>query len=111
MRAIIFCVWQHQPLRSPPCRARDALGGASRHPVADFLPGYEASSGTAWARQRARLLTRRSRPPLADPKMKTRFADLGDIAIAGSPVDFGKLLADETEKLGKVIRAAKIKPE
>jgi tripartite-type tricarboxylate transporter receptor subunit TctC len=48
---------------------------------------------------------------LADPKMKTRFADLGGIAIAGSPVDFGKLLADETEKLGKVIRAAKIKPE
>jgi hypothetical protein len=39
-----------------------------------------------------------------------RFADLGGIAIAGSPADFGKPIADETEKLGKVIRAVKNKP-
>ena len=43
---------------------------------------------------------------LADPTMKTRLADLGGITIAGSPADFGKLIADETEKWAKVIRAA-----
>ncbi len=48
---------------------------------------------------------------LADPKMKARFADLGGIAIAGSPADFGNLIAAETEKWGRVIRAANIKPE
>ena len=45
---------------------------------------------------------------LADPKIKARFADLGDAPI--SPADFGKLIVDETEKWGKVIRAANIKP-
>ena len=48
---------------------------------------------------------------LADPKIKARIADLGDTVLAGSPADFGKLIADETEKWGKVIRAANIKPE
>jgi hypothetical protein len=47
---------------------------------------------------------------LADPKMKARLAELGATALPSSPADFGKLLADETEKWGKVIRAA-IKPE
>jgi tripartite-type tricarboxylate transporter receptor subunit TctC len=45
---------------------------------------------------------------LADPKMKERFTDLGGIAIGGSPVDFGTLIADETEKWAKVIRTANI---
>jgi tripartite-type tricarboxylate transporter receptor subunit TctC len=48
---------------------------------------------------------------LADPTMKARLADLGGIPIAGSPSDFGKLIADETEKWAKVIRAANIKPQ
>jgi tripartite-type tricarboxylate transporter receptor subunit TctC len=48
---------------------------------------------------------------LADPKTKTRFANFDGIALAGSPADFGKLMADETEKLGKVIRAAHLKAE
>ena len=48
---------------------------------------------------------------LADPKIKTRLADLGGDVLALSPADFGKLIADETEKWGKVIRAANIKPE
>jgi tripartite-type tricarboxylate transporter receptor subunit TctC len=48
---------------------------------------------------------------LADPKMKARFADLGGITIAGSPADFGKLIADETEKWRKVLRAANIKAD
>jgi hypothetical protein len=41
--------------------------------------------------------------------MKTRFADLGGTALTGSPGDFGKLIAAETEKWGKVVRAANIK--
>lgn len=48
---------------------------------------------------------------LADPKMKARLAELGGITLAGSPADFGKLIADETEKLGKVIGSANIKAE
>ena len=48
---------------------------------------------------------------LADPKVKARFADLGGTVLTGSPTDFGKLIADETEKWGKVIRAANIKAE
>ena len=47
---------------------------------------------------------------LADPKIKVRFADLGATVTPGSAADFGKLIADETEKWGKVIRAANIKP-
>jgi hypothetical protein len=43
--------------------------------------------------------------------MKARLADLGGIPIAGSPADFGKLIANETDKWAKVIRAANIKPE
>ena len=45
----------------------------------------------------------------ADPKMKARFADLGATTIAGSPAEFGELIASETEKWAKVIRAANIK--
>ena len=48
---------------------------------------------------------------LADPKMKARLADVGGTPFAGSPADFGKLIAEETEKWGKVIRAANIKAE
>jgi hypothetical protein len=48
---------------------------------------------------------------LADPKIKTRLADLGANVLALSPADFGRLIADEIEKWGKVIRAANIKPQ
>ena len=48
---------------------------------------------------------------LADPKMMARFTELGGIAIGGSPADFGSLIADETEKWAKVVRAANIKAE
>src|SRR5262249_32451379 len=47
----------------------------------------------------------------ADPKLKARLADLGSTALAGSPADFGQLIAEETEKWSKVIRAASIKAE
>ena len=85
--------------------------------VGDFVPGYEASQWYGLGAPRGTpaevidKLNKEINAALADPKMKTRFADLGGIAIGGSPADFGKLIADETEKWGKVIRAAKIKPE
>jgi tripartite-type tricarboxylate transporter receptor subunit TctC len=83
--------------------------------MADFVPGYEASQwyGVGAPRRTPAevidKLNKEINAAFADPKMKQRFADLGGIAIAGSPADFGKLIADETEKLEKVIRAAKIK--
>ena len=85
--------------------------------VGEFVPGYEASQWYGLGAPRGTpagvidKLNKEINAALADPKMKTRFADLGGIAIGGSPADFGKLIADETEKWGKVIRAAKIKPE
>jgi len=48
---------------------------------------------------------------LADPRIKARFADLAATVLVGSPADFSKLIADETEKWAKVIRAENIKPE
>jgi Tripartite tricarboxylate transporter family receptor len=48
---------------------------------------------------------------LADPKIKARLADFGGTPLVGSPAGFGKLIADETEKWGKVVRAANIKPD
>ena len=48
---------------------------------------------------------------LADPKMRARLADLGGTPLPGSSADFGKLIADETEKWGKVIKSAGIKPQ
>jgi tripartite-type tricarboxylate transporter receptor subunit TctC len=48
---------------------------------------------------------------LADPKMKAHFASHGGTVLPGSPADFGKLIADETEKWAKVIKFAGIKPE
>ena len=48
---------------------------------------------------------------LADPAMTTRLADIGGTPLAGSPADFGKLIADETGKWAQVIRAANIKPD
>jgi tripartite-type tricarboxylate transporter receptor subunit TctC len=48
---------------------------------------------------------------LADPRMKGRLADLGGTPLTGSPADFGKLIAEETEKWAKVVKLAGIKPE
>jgi tripartite-type tricarboxylate transporter receptor subunit TctC len=86
-------------------------------PVADFVPGYEASNwwgiGAPKNTPAAILdkLNNEINAGLADPKIKARLADLGGMSLAGSPADFGKLIADETEKWGKVIRTANIKPE
>jgi len=85
--------------------------------IGDFLPGYEASGITGFGAPKStpvdiiETLNKEVNAGLADPKIKTRLAELGGTALTGSPADFAKLIADETEKWGKVIRAANIKPE
>jgi tripartite-type tricarboxylate transporter receptor subunit TctC len=85
--------------------------------VAEFLPGLEASSWYGIGAPKntpaeiVEKLNREVNAGLADAAMKARLVGLGGIAIAGSPADFGKLIADETEKWGKVIRALNIKAE
>ena len=85
--------------------------------VGEFVPGYEASY---WAgigapkntpTEVVEKLNKEINAGLADPKIKARLAELGSTTLAGSPADFGKLIAEETEKWGKVIRAANIKPD
>jgi tripartite-type tricarboxylate transporter receptor subunit TctC len=56
-------------------------------------------------------LNREINAGLADPMLKARFADLGATALAGTPADFRKLIVEETEKWGKVVKFANIKPE
>lgn len=85
--------------------------------VADFVPGFEASSWFGIAAPKGtpgeiiERLNREINAGLADPTIKTRLADMGGMLLSGSPADFGKLIADETEKWGQVIRAANIKAE
>jgi tripartite-type tricarboxylate transporter receptor subunit TctC len=84
--------------------------------VSDLLPGYEASQWYGIGAPRdtpAEIIERLNKEinaALVDPKMKARIAELGGSALVGSPNDFGKLIAADTEKWAKVIRAANIKP-
>jgi tripartite-type tricarboxylate transporter receptor subunit TctC len=86
-------------------------------PLADSLPGYEASGWFGIGVPRStpieivKRLNKEVNAGLADPKIKARYADLGSTIFAGSPDDFGKHIAQETEKWAKVIRTANIKPE
>jgi len=85
--------------------------------VAELVPGYEASgwNGVVAPKNTSvdiiEKVNREINAGLADPRMKEKFADLGGTVLPGSPADLGKLIADETEKWGKVIRAANIKAE
>lgn len=85
--------------------------------VAEFIPGFEASSWFGIAAPKGtpteivEFLNRQTNAGLNDPMIRTRLADMGGMLLSGSPTDFGKLIADETEKWGKVIRAANIKAE
>ena len=85
--------------------------------VADFLPGYEASAWYGLGAPRntpAAVIDRLNdavNAILADPTSQGRFAELGASLLPGSPADFGKLLADETEKWGKVVKFAGAKPD
>jgi tripartite-type tricarboxylate transporter receptor subunit TctC len=85
--------------------------------VAEFVPDYEASVWVGIGAPKATpaeivdQLNKEVNAALDDPKMKARLADLGGTPLPGSPAQFGKLIAEETEKWGKVIRAANIKAE
>ena len=83
----------------------------------EFVHGYEASGWNGICAPKntpieiIEKLNKVINAGLADSKMKARFADLGATTIAGSSAGFGKLITDETEKWGKVIRAANIKAD
>jgi tripartite-type tricarboxylate transporter receptor subunit TctC len=85
--------------------------------VSDFVPGYEASAfwGVGAPRNTPpdiiEKLNKEINAALADPKLKARLAELGGTVLAASPTDFGKLITDETEKWGNVIRTLNIKAE
>jgi tripartite-type tricarboxylate transporter receptor subunit TctC len=85
--------------------------------LSEFLPGYEAYDWKGVGAPKdtpveiIAKLNQGINAALADPKMKARLADLGATPLGGSPADLGKFIAAETEKWGKVIRAANIKAE
>jgi tripartite-type tricarboxylate transporter receptor subunit TctC len=84
--------------------------------AADFVPGYEASSWYGVGAPKStpaeivEQLNKEINAALTDPRMKAKLAELGGTVLPGSASDFGKLIVGETEKWGKVIRAANIKP-
>ena len=85
--------------------------------VGEFVPGYEASAWNGLCAPRntpteiIEKLNTEITAGLADPKLRAKLAELGGMVLGGSPADFAKLIADETEKWGKVARAANIKPD
>ena len=85
--------------------------------VGEFVPGYEASGWQGIIAPKntpAEIIDKLNKEinaGLVDPMVKSRLADLGSMVLLLSPTDFGKLIADDTEKWAKVIRAANIKPD
>src|SRR6516162_781111 len=85
--------------------------------VGEYLPGYEVSAWFGIGAPRNTpteiidKLNNEINAGLRDPKIRARLADVGGASLTGSPGEFGKLIADETEKWAKVIRSANIKPE
>jgi tripartite-type tricarboxylate transporter receptor subunit TctC len=85
--------------------------------VGNFVPGYEASTWYGIAAPRntpaemVNKLNKEINAGLADPKLKGRLSDLGGTVLPGSSADFGKLIADETEKWAKVVKFSGMKPE
>ena len=83
----------------------------------DFLPGFEASGwfGVGAPKNTPAAIIERLNKEInagiADSKLKSRFAELGSLAFVGSPSDFGKFIADETDKWTKVIKFAGIRAE
>jgi tripartite-type tricarboxylate transporter receptor subunit TctC len=104
-----------RPLAVTTIKRSDALPGIPS--VSDFLPGYEASSWFGVAAPQGtsneiiESLNHEINAGLADPMIEARLADMGGMLLTGSPEDFGKLIASETEKWSKVIRTAGIKAE
>ncbi|HLQ94519.1 MAG TPA: tripartite tricarboxylate transporter substrate-binding protein, partial [Xanthobacteraceae bacterium] len=85
--------------------------------VAETVPGFEVTTWFGIGAPKATpaeivgRLNRENNAGLAEPKIKARLVDLGSRGFANSPADFGRFVAEETEKWGKVIRAANITPE
>jgi tripartite-type tricarboxylate transporter receptor subunit TctC len=85
--------------------------------LADFVPGFEASNWWGVGAPKntpaeiIRRLNQEINAALADPVIKARFADLGATVFPGSPAEFGKFIADETERWGKVVKFAGIKAD
>jgi len=85
--------------------------------VREFVAGYEASTWFGVGAPRNTpidiidKLNQQINAAFADPKVKTRLVELGGTVLAGSPADFGKLIAEDTEKWGKVVKFAGIKPD
>ena len=86
-------------------------------PLGDFLPGYDASTWLGIGAPKntppdiVEKLNKEINAALVDSSMQARIANFGYTVFASSPADFGKFIAEETEKWGKVIRAANIKPD
>lgn len=85
--------------------------------VNDFVPGYEASSAYGIGAPNntsadiIAILNAQTKAILADPQMRARLADMGGTALAGSPSDFARIIAEETDKWGKVVKSSGVKPE
>ena len=85
--------------------------------VGDFVSGYEASgfggvgAPKSTPREIIQKLNKEINDALADPKSKARLAELGGMVLSGSLADFGKLIADETAKWAKVVKASGAKPD
>jgi tripartite-type tricarboxylate transporter receptor subunit TctC len=104
-----------RPLGVTTAKRADALPDVPA--VAEFVPGYEAVAFYGVGAPKSTppeivdKLNKEINAGLADATLKKRFDDLGSVPFPGSPADFGKLIADETEKWAKVIKFANIKPE
>jgi tripartite-type tricarboxylate transporter receptor subunit TctC len=85
--------------------------------VGDFIPGYEASTWCGIGAPKGTpaevidKLNKEINAGLVDPKVKARLANMGSTALPGSPADFGKLIAEETEKWAKVVKLSGAKPD
>ena len=118
-----FVITSREHIRSGKLRALavttgkpvEALPGVPS--IGAYVAGYDASGWNGLAAPKGTppeiiaRLNKEINAALANPKIKTRLGELGNTALGGSPTDFGKLIADETEKWGKVVRAANIKAE
>ena len=104
---------QLRPLGVTTLKRSDALPDLPS--ISEFVPGYETSSWFGIGAPAGtptdiiEILNRETNAGLADPAIKARLADMGCMLLTGSAADFGKLIADETEKWGKVIHDAGIK--
>jgi tripartite-type tricarboxylate transporter receptor subunit TctC len=85
--------------------------------VGDFVPGYESSGWVGLGAPKntpasiIETLNKEINAALANPKIKARLADIGGTVLPGSAADFGKLIADETDKWAKVVKFSGIKPD